>query len=76
MHCGDNKLLSTAYQRFTNKASPYRPLQKNHVRQSAQAQLAGGAKLYLKKQILILKSVCHIRQGQHQRLKQKSGDSH
>ena len=49
---------------------------KNHPKQSAQAELVGGAKPYLEKQILVLKNVCHILQGQHQRVRQKLGDFH
>ena len=47
---------------------------RNHIRQSSQARLAGGAKSYLGKPKLILKSIRYTQQDQPPQVKQKLKD--
>ena len=49
---------------------------RNHIRQSPQARLAGGAKSYFGKQELILKSIRHTQQDQPPQLRQKLRNYH
>ena len=49
---------------------------RNHIRQSPQARLAGGAKSYLGKQELILKIIHQTQQDQPPQVRQKLRDYH
>ena len=70
-------LLSVSYEKLQQTYESLINLSlaaRNHIRQSSQARLVGGAKSYLGKQKLILKSTRNTQQDQPPQVKQKLKD--